>query len=513
GVHDDTAAIQAAIDALPVTGGVVFFPPGEYLISSTIVAGTGAEDTPSSRHNITLMGSGTGSDAEQFHHFLFTEAATRIVWGGAADGTMLRVAGPLSGFTLRDLMLDAADTAGMAVELIHAFQHRLEHVFIVRWKAWGVQYWARGPYSGLDGSAPPDSFTWEQVTFAAPALTTSCCLQVGVGTAADHKAGNISGVGVFRGCKFTRGTDTTAISVSLGWVDHLEFHNCYAVQRTFSATAGIALEVFPQTGHLGSPHAIQIFGGAWIGGFCENTTYGAWNYGAVRAPGTGGETPAGLLIWGYPTSDGEPLPPTGSNSTAIDYALACGFDDRFNAHGYHRANPMVESNYGAEAVVGGDALEHTVAPMLGGSTAILAGKLRPRGTTVRITAGGKLTADGSATLTARVYLRDSSSVNHLIGLFTIVPIADSDQPWWLYVDATVRSGGTSSQVAIGGGVLTVGGVVVGSLAVGTIPVSPATLDTDVGNVLPRVTFQWSAGTTGVANAETFTVDVVHRRVL
>ena len=41
GVTDDTAAIQAAIDALPSTGGVVFFNPGTYLISSTLTASTG----------------------------------------------------------------------------------------------------------------------------------------------------------------------------------------------------------------------------------------------------------------------------------------------------------------------------------------------------------------------------------------------------------------------------------------------------------------------------------------
>ncbi|NUS38013.1 MAG: hypothetical protein HOQ02_03195 [Lysobacter sp.] len=35
GIHDDTAAIQAAINALPVTGGTVFVPAGTYLIDTT----------------------------------------------------------------------------------------------------------------------------------------------------------------------------------------------------------------------------------------------------------------------------------------------------------------------------------------------------------------------------------------------------------------------------------------------------------------------------------------------
>ncbi|MEP7098191.1 MAG: glycosyl hydrolase family 28-related protein, partial [Dokdonella sp.] len=35
GVHDDTAAIQAAIDALPAAGGTVTIPDGNYMIDAT----------------------------------------------------------------------------------------------------------------------------------------------------------------------------------------------------------------------------------------------------------------------------------------------------------------------------------------------------------------------------------------------------------------------------------------------------------------------------------------------
>ena len=35
GVHDDTAAFQKAIDALPASGGVVTVPPGNYMIDAT----------------------------------------------------------------------------------------------------------------------------------------------------------------------------------------------------------------------------------------------------------------------------------------------------------------------------------------------------------------------------------------------------------------------------------------------------------------------------------------------
>ena len=39
GKTDDTAGIQAAVDALPSSGGVVFFPRGTYLVSANIKTG------------------------------------------------------------------------------------------------------------------------------------------------------------------------------------------------------------------------------------------------------------------------------------------------------------------------------------------------------------------------------------------------------------------------------------------------------------------------------------------
>ena len=40
GVADDTAALQAALGAVPAKGGTVFLPPGRYRITETIFFGT-----------------------------------------------------------------------------------------------------------------------------------------------------------------------------------------------------------------------------------------------------------------------------------------------------------------------------------------------------------------------------------------------------------------------------------------------------------------------------------------
>lgn len=52
GAHDDTVAIQSAIDALPAAGGILSFPPGRYIVSATlnlpnkpvIIRGSGSGD-------------------------------------------------------------------------------------------------------------------------------------------------------------------------------------------------------------------------------------------------------------------------------------------------------------------------------------------------------------------------------------------------------------------------------------------------------------------------------------
>lgn len=49
GSTDDTTAIAAAITALPATGGILYFPPGTYLISSTLTITT---------NNVTVLGAG-----------------------------------------------------------------------------------------------------------------------------------------------------------------------------------------------------------------------------------------------------------------------------------------------------------------------------------------------------------------------------------------------------------------------------------------------------------------------
>ncbi len=72
GSTDDTAAIQAAINGSSATGGIVFFPPGTYIINAPLVM----------NDSITLLGSGS-------QQLAVSTLGTQIKAGGSWSGTAL----------------------------------------------------------------------------------------------------------------------------------------------------------------------------------------------------------------------------------------------------------------------------------------------------------------------------------------------------------------------------------------------------------------------------------------
>ena len=108
GSHDDTSAIQAAIDATagsstPV-GGVVFLPPGVYKITSALSLGT------NTRHNVTIQGSGAGGT------FTATDSVTVIKQTSTTANGI--TTGGTQWFSLRDIMVQGPGSgSGIGVNL------------------------------------------------------------------------------------------------------------------------------------------------------------------------------------------------------------------------------------------------------------------------------------------------------------------------------------------------------------------------------------------------------------
>lgn len=114
GSTDDTAAIQAAITAAEASGGVVYFPVGNYICSSTLnVTGT-----------ITIKGAGAGSA----DHLL--SALTRLTFATTSTDGLNISAG---GCTLEDLVVintSGAETAGAGIHVTQGSYMHLSRVGI-----------------------------------------------------------------------------------------------------------------------------------------------------------------------------------------------------------------------------------------------------------------------------------------------------------------------------------------------------------------------------------------------
>ena len=115
GITDDTAAIQDAIAAVPETGGVIFFPPGNYIISQTLFIGNGTSTTASSKNSIKLLGSGSMLASTAVY---YSVAGTRLIWNGALNGCMVEIDGPINGCEIQNIILDGNNRAGYGLQII-----------------------------------------------------------------------------------------------------------------------------------------------------------------------------------------------------------------------------------------------------------------------------------------------------------------------------------------------------------------------------------------------------------
>ena len=121
GVTDDTAAIQAAIDASEAAGGgIVYFPPGDYRTTSVLTV---------DNVGVTLMGAGRQAT------IITPDAGTYdvIEFDGETPGVTL------TGGAIRDMKIDAANmTGGAVVKIDKAARFVADRLVIT------------SPYNGLD---------------------------------------------------------------------------------------------------------------------------------------------------------------------------------------------------------------------------------------------------------------------------------------------------------------------------------------------------------------------------
>lgn len=117
GVANDTAAIQAAMDAGAALGGArIVFPPGDYKITTSLNIGNGTGAAVSSKAGVVLAGNGAPAITGFFTGYPIN-SAVRIVWAGVA-APMVNVNGPLQGWGVQSIALVGNSVATIGINVV-----------------------------------------------------------------------------------------------------------------------------------------------------------------------------------------------------------------------------------------------------------------------------------------------------------------------------------------------------------------------------------------------------------
>lgn len=211
GSADDTAAIQAAIDALPAGGGTVALPGGTYNISSTITMGDGdAGETVSSKGGIKLIGTGGG--------FAFnTKASTTLVATEEMDA-MIHVKGRISDCEISGICLGGNGKAKTCLYL-HSFTGGYFHnIMAIGFTDIGIKVMA--------GTAPTGNYNiynrFESIGAFCLYDDTTAILFDG-----DYGTNNDTWLTVLTDCRFDTAQSENSIAAHFKFVDSISFYRCH----------------------------------------------------------------------------------------------------------------------------------------------------------------------------------------------------------------------------------------------------------------------------------------------
>lgn len=292
--HDDTAAINTLINTtIPASGATVYFPPGIYKISSTILIGNASSTGPSTRNGIFLLGEGMGTENIRMR-FTNPTGASVLKWYNASGGSMVKFNGPIEGCGMQNLMLDGRGYATTLIESQRSFQQSVGNIVGSRWvNGYALDVHAANTYSGAWGGDAPIQHLYQNLLFSDPG-TGANGISIGRGLGFNSQL-------TFVRCYVDRANTEASIGVWLGLCDHITFDSCRFGINGEPGYKGIGVQVepYPQDDKNGFPQNVIFFGTALGGGI-------KLIEGAHRVYGV----PA-LIFLPYFTADSQPLPPDG----------------------------------------------------------------------------------------------------------------------------------------------------------------------------------------------------------
>lgn len=320
GVADDTAAINAAIAALPASGGVVRFRRGTYRTTSVIQLGDGSASAPSSRQNIYLLGEALHGTSSQVSSG-FAKSPVRIFYDGTAGAAaVVQINGPIV-CGIEGIHLDANFKAQRGLLATHPYQSHFRHIYIGKHTVVGIRLTAyKTPANCFIGA---NDNVWENVHVAEPGGTTASGIDIGEDAASP---GNLDVArNEFRSCTFKYANNAGASGVILRFCDIINFFNCFMYEGVAAGSElGAPVRVISPTGNLIFPSEIGFYMCPMIG---SNVYDASWTPASNR----------GLNFWPYNTADVETRPdPIPNRAAGGVFGVTTGGDffDRYQLSTY-----------------------------------------------------------------------------------------------------------------------------------------------------------------------------------
>lgn len=290
GTTDDAAAINAAIAALPATGGIIVFPStgSPCDIGSTITIGNGTSSANSSVNGIALVGGGSGNSASESSP---VGGPTTFKWTGSAAGTAVTVAGPISGVKLSGIVVDCNSLCATGFNLVHPMASRFEELLVENWTG-SAYIWTAYP-NGTSLATGSQHNTFIQIRAENP-VASSGASGITIGANAYGSSPHLdAALSSFIGGQFSYdGLSAGAYGIQLQFADNIDFLGVSTGHQ--GGSLGTALKIVPPSGSTLFPGAISFFHTALIGN--------------VNNPGSGWTATNGVAFYGYDQGDGEAIP-------------------------------------------------------------------------------------------------------------------------------------------------------------------------------------------------------------
>ena len=273
GKTDDTAALQAAINALPPTGGTVTVPGGVYCISKTLNIGNGdAGEKVSTQNAVKLIGMGSG--------FADMGTAATTILAIAEMDAVIAVNGRISDVELAGLNLNGNSKAETGL-FLHSFTGGYFHNLNVNgFGKYGMKIMA--------GTAPTGNYNiynrFESIGVYAQNDNSSCLYFDG-----HYLENNDTWLTVFSDCRFDAMDTKNSIAGNFKFVDSISFYRCQFKAKGESSVGA----VFDAIGHPNFPCGIGFYDCSVSSTkVIEDETY----------------QPGNQYFYGFCTNDGEEIP-------------------------------------------------------------------------------------------------------------------------------------------------------------------------------------------------------------